>query len=128
VSNQRGVGKGLMTEDDLTSIHSYMMSEIIAGGGTVDAIYYCTSVDTTDPDRKPNPGMAFSAKKDFPEIDFSRSVITGNRYSDMLFGKNAGMYSVFIATTHPETAFPHPDIDARFDSLVDFSNACRQIK
>jgi histidinol phosphatase-like enzyme len=38
--------------------------------------------------------MAFSAKKDFPEIDLARSIIAGNKPSDMLFGKYAGMYSV----------------------------------
>jgi hypothetical protein len=41
----------------------------------------------------------------------------------MLFGKNAGIYTVYLATTHPETAFPHPDIDLRFDTLIDFAKA-----
>jgi len=123
VSNQRGVGKGLMTEDELTEIHLYMQQEIESAGGRIDAIYYCTAVDHKDPNRKPNPGMAFTAQKDFPDISFERSIIAGNKPSDMLFGKNAGMYSVFIATTQPETHFPHPDIDQRFDSLYDFAKA-----
>jgi D-glycero-alpha-D-manno-heptose 1-phosphate guanylyltransferase len=123
VSNQRGVGRGLMTEDDLTDIHRHMTSEIVGGGGRIDAIYYCTAVDATDPDRKPNPGMAFIAAKDFPDIDLKKSVIAGNKHSDMLFGKNAGMYSVFIASTHPELPFPHPDVDDRFSSLIDFAKA-----
>jgi hypothetical protein len=33
------------------------------------------------------------------------------------------MYTVFIATTNPETPFPHPDIDLRFDLLEDFAKA-----
>jgi hypothetical protein len=41
----------------------------------------------------------------------------------MLFGKNAGIYSVFIASTNPDTPFPHPDIDLRFDSLLNFAKA-----
>ena len=122
VSNQRGVGKELMTEDDLLDIHNKMQSKIEASGGRIDAIYYCTAVDSKDPCRKPNPGMAFAAKSDFPEIDLSKSIIAGNKPSDMLFGKNAGMYSVYIASTHPQTAFPHPDIDQRFNSLIDFAN------
>jgi D-glycero-alpha-D-manno-heptose 1-phosphate guanylyltransferase len=123
VSNQRGIGKGLMTEDDLSGIHKYMTAEITTAGGRIDAIYYCTAVDAIDPNRKPNPGMAFVACKDYPDIDLTKSIIAGNKPSDMLFGKNAGMYSVFIASTHPETAFPHPDIDARFDSLATFAKA-----
>jgi len=123
VSNQRGIGKGLMTEEDLFGIHQNMQDEIEAAGGRIDGIYYCTAVDSKAIYRKPNPGMAFSAKKDFPEIDLARSIIAGNKPSDMLFGKYAGMYSVFIASTHPETPFPHPNIDLRFNSLSDFAKA-----
>ena len=123
VSNQRGIGKGLMTEDDLAGIHQNMRQEIEDAGGRIDGIYYCTAVDAKAIYRKPNPGMAFSAKRDFPGIDLSKSIIAGNKPSDMLFGKNSGMYSVFIASTHPETPFPHPNIDLRFNSLSDFAKA-----
>jgi len=123
VSNQRGIGKGLMTEDDLAGIHQIMQQEIEDAGGRIDGIYYCTAVDAKAIYRKPNPGMAFSAKRDFPGIDLSKSIIAGNKPSDMLFGKNSGMYSVFIASTHPETPFPHPNIDLRFNSLSDFAKA-----
>ena len=123
VSNQRGVGKGLMTEDDLINIHEQMKNEIAAARGNIDAIYYCTSIYSKNPDRKPNPGMIFQAKTDFPEIDLSKAIIAGNKPSDMQFGKNAGVYTVYIATTHPETPFPHPDIDLHFPSLPDFTKA-----
>jgi D-glycero-alpha-D-manno-heptose 1-phosphate guanylyltransferase len=123
VSNQRGVGKGLMTEETLSDIHQKMIAEIGAAGGRIDGIYYCTAIDEKDSLRKPNPGMAFLAKKDYPGINFDKSIMAGNKPGDMLFGKNAGMYTVYIATTHPETPFPHPDIDLRFDSLPDFAKA-----
>lgn len=123
VSNQRGVGKGKMTEADLSSIHQHMQKQIENAGGRIDQIYYCTSIDNDHPDRKPNSGMALQAKSEFPDIDFSKSIVIGNKPSDMLFGRNAGMHSVFVATTHPETPFPHPDIDLRFDSLPDFVKA-----
>ena len=124
VSNQRGIGKGLMTEEDLLNIHQNMQLAIETAGGRIDGIYYCTAVDSKAIYRKPNPGMAFSAKRDFPEIDLERSIIAGNKPSDMLFGKYAGMYSVYIASTHPETPYPHPNIDLRFNSLSDFAKAC----
>lgn len=124
VSNQRGIGKELMTEEDLAVIHRNMQAEIESAGGRIDGIYYCTAIDPKNPCRKPNPGMALQAKKDFPEIDPGRSIIAGNKPSDMLFGKNAGMYSVYIASTHPQTPFPHPDIDLRFNSLIEFAKAC----
>ena len=123
VTNQRGVGRELMTEDDLTAIHTKMTAEINAAGGKIDGIYYATALNNDDPFRKPNPGMAFKAKADFPDIDLSRSIMIGNKLSDMGFGKNAGMYTVFVATTNPEVPFPHPDIDLRFGLLLDFVKA-----
>src|SRR5262245_8538589 len=44
VTNQRGVGKGLMTEEDLHEIHNRMLGAIKTAGGTIDRIYFCTSL------------------------------------------------------------------------------------
>ena len=91
VTNQRGVGKGLMSEKDLLEIHHKMLNEIQKHGGRIDKIYYCTAIDDTDPFRKPNTGMALQAKSDFKDIDFSRSIMIGDSESDVLFAKNAGI-------------------------------------
>lgn len=121
VTNQRGVGKGWMTEEDLTDIHRFMTAELEKSGGKIDSIYYCTSLDNDHPSRKPNPGMAFEARKDFPEIDFSRSLMVGNNLSDMGFGRNAGMFTAYLRTTKPHQPLPHPDIDLVLDSLVELA-------
>lgn len=123
VTNQRGVGRQLMTEQALMTIHQEMIMEVQKAGGRIDAIYYCTSIHNDHPQRKPNPGMAYLAKEDFPSIDMSRAVMVGNNPSDMQFGRNAGMYTVFIKSTRPGQELPHPDIDLAFDSLQDFVNA-----
>ncbi len=123
VSNQRGVGKGLMTEVHLNSVHQHMLKQIQTGGGRIDHIYYCTSIDDKHPDRKPNPGMALQAKKDFPSINLSRSIMVGNKPSDMLFGRNAGIHTVFVKTTNPDHPLPQQDVDLFFDSLPDFAKA-----
>lgn len=122
-TNQRGVGRGLMTEAGLLDIHNSMMQDIEQAGGRVDKIYYCIADDKNHPCRKPNPGMIFQAKHDFPAIDLHRSLIVGNNMSDMEFGRNAGIYTVFVKTTHPEQAYPHPAIDLIYDSLPDFAKA-----
>jgi len=121
VTNQRGVGKGLMTGEDLADIHGKMAAEVAAAGGRIDAIYYCDSLSDDHPHRKPNPGMALAAQQDLPEIDFSRSIMVGNNISDMEFGRNAGMHTVFLSTTSEEPVLPHPAIDLTFPSLLDFS-------
>lgn len=123
VSNQRGVGKGLMTEEALQSIHLEMEREVQIVGGKIDKIYYCTDKNDHSFFRKPNPGMAFHAKNDFPDIDFSKSIMVGNKPGDMKFGRSAGMFTVFVKTTNPHQTIPHPDIDLSFDSLFDFALA-----
>jgi D-glycero-alpha-D-manno-heptose 1-phosphate guanylyltransferase len=121
VTNQRGVGRGLMTPQDLEAIHDKMKTGIEESGGRLDAIFFATDTDNKNSFRKPNPGMAILAKKQFPGIDFSRSVMIGNNPGDMQFGRNTGMYTVFLRTTRPEITRPDPDIDLVFDSLEEFS-------
>jgi D-glycero-D-manno-heptose 1,7-bisphosphate phosphatase len=121
VTNQRGVGKGLMSTEDLQIIHDKMVAEVVLAGGRIDRIYYADSLRDDHPHRKPNPGMALAAQTDFPEIDFRRALMVGNNLSDMEFGRNAGMYTAFLRTTQPEQPFPHPAIDLEFSSLYDLA-------
>ncbi len=123
VTNQRGVGKGLMTAEDLADVHAKMTAAVAGVSGRIDAIYYCDSLSNDHPHRKPNPGMALAAQRDLPDIDFSRSVMVGNNISDMEFGRNAGMYTVFLSTTSEAPALPHVSIDLVFKSLYDFAKA-----
>jgi D-glycero-alpha-D-manno-heptose 1-phosphate guanylyltransferase len=123
VSNQRGVGKGLMTEEALQSIHLEMQREVEIVNGKIDKIYYCTGKDDKYFNRKPNPGMALQAFHDFPDVDPSKSIMVGNKPGDMKFGRAAGMFTIFVKTTNPNQPFPHSDIDLVFPTLFDFASA-----
>jgi D-glycero-D-manno-heptose 1,7-bisphosphate phosphatase len=72
VTNQRGVGKGLMTGEDLADIHAKMAADVALAGGRIDAIYYCDSLSDDHPHRKPHTGIALAAHQDLPGIEFSR--------------------------------------------------------
>ncbi|MBE0651115.1 MAG: HAD-IIIA family hydrolase [Bacteroidales bacterium] len=97
VTNQQGVGKGEMTESELENIHRYMKAEIARAGGRLDAIYCCTDLATKKEHcRKPGIYLAMQAKKDFPEIDFQKSIMVGDTKSDMEFGRNSGMLNVLV--------------------------------
>ena len=122
-TNQKGIGKGLMTHADLANIHAQMTQRIVAVGGRIDAIYYCADLDNNSINRKPQAGMAFQAKASYPSIDFNKALMVGNRMSDMEFGRNAGMHTVYLATTHPEAPFPDTKIDYRYDNLFQFVQA-----
>jgi D-glycero-D-manno-heptose 1,7-bisphosphate phosphatase len=84
VTNQQGIGKGIMTEDDLNLLHSFMTSEIGKLNGKIDKIYFCPHLVTENCNcRKPNPGMISQAIADFPEIDLQNSYLIGDSDSDI---------------------------------------------
>lgn len=117
VTNQQGVGKGLMTLQDVDKVHDFMVKEIENQKGRVDKIYVCPQLKS-DPDnfRKPSPRMAYMAQHDFPEIDCDKSVMIGDSNSDIEFGKNAGMYTILIGD-EPVKCKP----DSQFESLIKFA-------
>lgn len=123
VTNQRGVERNLMSEEALIEIHRNMLKDVESAGGKIDAIFYCTSIDDNHPNRKPQTGMATQAKISFPEIEFSKSVMVGNNVSDMMFGRNVGMHTVFVKTTSPDQSLPHPAIDLAYDNLPAFADS-----
>ncbi|MBI3717911.1 MAG: HAD-IIIA family hydrolase [Sphingobacteriales bacterium] len=123
VTNQKGVGKGWMTLESLLNINHEMTSAIEAAGGRIDSIYFCTDLEETSPNRKPNTGMGNQAQKDFPSINFSKSIMIGNTLSDMEFGRRLGMFTVFLKTTRPDTPIPHPFIDQAYNDLLSVAKA-----
>ena len=119
VTNQRGVGKKLMSEQDLYDIHQHLQAELALHKGNIHQFYYAADLENDALDRKPNIGMGFKAKADFPQINFSKSIMVGNNISDMEFGRNLGMKTVYLNTTKPRIE-GHESIDMQFDSLVEF--------
>lgn len=97
VTNQQGIARGIYSHEDLLSIHEHMKTVIEKAGGKIDAVYYAHhAASENSPMRKPGTGMALQAKKDFPEIDFSKAIMIGDTQSDMEFGKAAGMKVLFV--------------------------------
>ena len=123
VTNQRGIGIQKMTEEDLKSIHGQMQKEIEKAGGRVDAIYFAPSENRSDIRRKPNPTMALEAQHDFPEIDLSKSVIVGNSISDMDFGRNAGMKTIFIDEKKKFLGLKTDVMDELYNSISDWTKS-----
>lgn len=122
VTNQRGVAKGLTKIEDLENIHKNMLKELKDAGGRVDKIYFCADMES--PNRKPNPGMGLHAQKDFPEINFAKSIMIGNTLSDMKFGRNLNVAAtIFLPTTRKDVDLKNENIDLVFDDLISFANA-----
>ena len=121
VTNQRGIGKGVTRIQDIQLIHQNMIAEIKEAGGRIDALYFCPDPTDDSPNRKPNPGMGLQALSRFPEIDPNRSIMVGNTLSDMQFGRNLGLKTIFLPTTRPEVDIYDEHIDAVYGSLFAFA-------
>lgn len=89
VTNQRGVGRGLMTKETLEAIHAVLRKAITDQGLHLRDIYYCTANDDAHPNRKPNPGMFLDAAEDH-QLDLAHSWIVGDSESDITAGRKAG--------------------------------------
>ncbi len=118
VTNQQGIGKGIYRTEDLELIHKNMLYEVDYLGGRIDKVYFSPYLSSQNhPTRKPGIGMAMAAKNDFPAIDFNKSIIVGDSLSDMEFGRNAGMKTVFIS----EEKNNNIKTDFNFKSLIEFT-------
>lgn len=91
VTNQRGIGKGKYTEEDLSDIHRHMMAEIEQAGGRIDKIYYCASLTDDDIRRKPGRGMFDDILRDYPDVEPSKTLMVGDGDVDKIFAENCGV-------------------------------------
>jgi D-glycero-D-manno-heptose 1,7-bisphosphate phosphatase len=93
VSNQRCVAKGLITTDELDSLHARMRDEFAAAGVTLDAIYYCPHENQPPCGcRKPQPGLLLDAARRH-DIDLATSWMIGDSERDVGAGRNAGCHT-----------------------------------
>lgn len=129
VSNQQGIGKGLMTENELEILHRKMITEIECNGGRIDRIYHSPHLEMEGSViRKPNVGMALMARKEFPGINFKRSVMVGDSISDMIFGKRLQMVNVFLSDDLGQVREIHHSVDFVFPDLITFAEAVSETK
>lgn len=92
VTNQRGISRGRMSEEDLEAVHARLAALIAQqAGGRVDAFLHCPHDEGECDCRKPRPGLLRQALRRFPEIDLSRSVLIGDAPSDVEAGRRLGV-------------------------------------
>lgn len=122
VTNQQGVGKGIMTVEQLHNIHNFLINEIKSHKGRIDSIYFCTDLhDSGSFFRKPEIGMALKAKKNHKEINFKKSIMVGDSVSDLIFGKKLKMKTILISEDFDFVRKYSKLIDLTFPSLFDFA-------
>jgi histidinol-phosphate phosphatase family protein len=118
ITNQRCIGRGIITEDELHLIHNKLLDACYAANASIEKIYFSPHLENDHPMRKPQVGMGLQAKKEYPEINFEKSVMIGNSPSDILFGKNLGMKTIYVTTTQPGEGITADLILANVAALV----------
>ena len=104
-TNQSGIARGLLTEDDLEGIHRTLIERLAKRGARIDAIYYCPHHPEAPVERyrrrcrcrKPQAGMLARAARDL-KLDLSRSVAVGDSARDIEAGRRAGCRTVLVRT------------------------------
>lgn len=124
ITNQSGVARGLFTEKELLEFHEQLRKKT-----SVDAVYYCPhyvkgSVKKYAVEcecRKPNTGLIKRACLDF-KIDGMRSFMVGDRASDIITGKNAGLQTVLLESGYgSRTMEENVKADFVFQDLREFA-------
>jgi D-glycero-D-manno-heptose 1,7-bisphosphate phosphatase len=111
VTNQSGIGRGLIEERKLGDIHRRMSDLFVQNNARLDRFYYCphyiNSVDLKYRKdcacRKPNPGMALKAAEDL-NIALKGSYMVGDKMEDIEFGLNFDATPVLLLTGHGQKA------------------------
>jgi histidinol-phosphate phosphatase family protein len=122
VTNQQGIGKGLMTESNLLDVHRFMVTEIEKNDGRITHCYFAPELKNSENStRKPSPAMALRAKSEFQTVDFEKSIMVGDTDSDILFGKSLNMKTVRIQTVEPIKV----EADVTVNSLIELAYLIR---
>ena len=105
ITNQSGVARGLYPESAVHDVHAYLTEAFGRGGAVVDGWYHCPHhADAVDPVyrlecdcRKPKPGMLTAAAAELG-LDLVRSVVVGDRWSDIAAARAVGATGVLVRT------------------------------
>ena len=90
VSNQSGIPRGLIAPAQHAAVDAAVKTLLIREGAPLDGAYYCAHLPQDGcACRKPNPGMIEQAARDH-DIDVSRSIMIGDKFSDVAAGRAAG--------------------------------------
>ena len=107
VSNQQGVGRGMISPESLEQINAAVLSKLAESGVDVSGVYYCPHLKEDDCEcRKPKPGLLVKAAGELG-FDLNSSVFVGDAPSDVQAGRAAGCATVLVLSGKTSSAEVH---------------------
>jgi D-glycero-D-manno-heptose 1,7-bisphosphate phosphatase len=132
ITNQGGIEKGIMTQEDVDRVHDHMFKLLgEAGCSSIDALYYSASSRRDDEYAKPNTGMFKRCEKENPHLHFKGGYFVGDKISDLKAAMKIGARPILVRTGHGvETElelkkFTYRNIKEKtkiFDDLISFAD------
>lgn len=118
ITNQSGVGRGLLADSTLEQMHARMIDRVRASGGRIDAIYYCSQAPIVCCDcRKPAPGL---------DINLTLSWVIGDSHRDVQAAVGSGVKAILLDRILPDpSVVPAPPF--QFVRAADLPSAIRII-
>lgn len=95
VTNQRGIARQLMTEEDLAEIHRQMLLKLQQQGAFIDKIFHCPHEKGTCQCRKPGIGLLLEAEK-YYKVNKAKSFLIGDSMTDIQAGERYGVKSHYL--------------------------------
>ncbi len=120
VTNQSGIGRGIMTAADVERVHAHLRELVTRAGGTLRAIYVCPHAPG-DGCTCRKPGLAlFERASHELGFDLGTATMIGDAPSDIAAAR-AGSFAHALLVTDPVDGYPSdaPPPDRAFDSLAD---------
>ncbi|MDA1016399.1 MAG: HAD family hydrolase [Planctomycetota bacterium] len=100
VSNQSGVGEGLLTVSDVERVNDFVVEQLAAAGVAIMEVYWCPHQRSDDCECiKPKPYFLRQASKHHG-VDLSTSVVIGDHPHDVYFADNVGAKGIYVLTGH----------------------------
>ncbi len=126
VTNQGGVARGFVTESFVEEARHVIERRLAAIGERLDGHYCCphephaaVAAYRKDCDcRKPRPGLVLRAARDL-DLDLGRSVVIGDKWSDVGLARAAGARGVLVRTGYGRGQERRPPPGLRADAVAD---------
>lgn len=118
VSNQRGVGRGLVTHTVLREIEERIQRDLADQGCAIERFRYCFHGDEDDCEcRKPRPGMIVQLADEL-DLDLGASWVIGDAPSDVEAGRAAGCRTALVGGAHADADLLAPSLAAASDAIA----------
>jgi D-glycero-D-manno-heptose 1,7-bisphosphate phosphatase len=123
VTNQTGIGKGLITAADAEKINMHILDILAKHKVIIKEVYCCAHTDEDACEcKKPGPYFLFKARDTFG-IDLAGSFVIGDHPSDMELACNAGCSGLYLLTGHGSRH--RKDIPGEVPVFRNLNSACR---